>query len=49
MGQVEHEVRRFIGEPEDWFYTFLNDRGRCPIAVSPEAVANVLGRIAKVL
>lgn len=49
MGQVEQEVRRFIGEPEDWFYTFLNDRGRCPIAVSPEEVANVLGRIAKVL
>ena len=45
LGQAEQEVRRFIGQPEDWFYTFLNERGRCPTAVSPEEVAAVLGRI----
>lgn len=49
VGQAEQEVRRFTGQPEDWFFTFLNERGRCPIAVSPEEVAKVLGRIGKVL
>ena len=49
LGQVEQEVRRFIGQPEDWFFLFLNERGRCPIAVSPQDVAQTLGKIVKVL
>lgn len=49
LSQAEHEVRRFIGQPEDWFFTFLNERGRCPIAVSPSDVAGVLGRIGMLL
>jgi superfamily II DNA/RNA helicase len=46
---VEQEVRRFIGQPEEWFFLFLNERGRCPIAVSPEEVARGLSRIAILL
>jgi len=49
MDQAEQEVRRFIGQPEDWFFTLLNERGRCPIAVAPKEVADVRGRIAMVL
>lgn len=49
LSQVEKEVRRFIGQPEDWFFRFLNEGGRCPIAVSPEEVARTTGKIVKVL
>lgn len=49
LGQAEQEVRRFVGQPEDWFFTFLNERGRCPEAVAPEEVAVVLAKMAKLL
>ena len=49
LGQVKQDVQRFVGQPEDWFFLFLNERGRCPIAVSPEEVAQTLGKIGKVL
>jgi len=46
---VEQEVRRFIGQHEDLFFLFLNERGRCPSAVSPEEVARGLSKIATLL
>jgi hypothetical protein len=46
---VEQEVRRLIGQPEDLFFLFLNERTRCPIAVSPEQVARGLNMIATLL
>ncbi len=49
LGRVEKEVRRFTSQPEDWFLLFLNERGRCPIAVSQEEVVRSIGKIAKVL
>lgn len=45
LGQAGQEARRFVGQPEDWFFTFLNERGRCPIAVSPDDVADALHQI----